>query len=86
VPTLKEQGIDVDIGNWRGVHAAPGLSPEQRNALVDAVVKATRSRIWAQSLESHGWTPLLLTGADFERFVSAEHARLRGLMRELGMS
>jgi putative tricarboxylic transport membrane protein len=30
VPTLKEQGIDVEIGNWRGVYGAPGISPEQR--------------------------------------------------------
>jgi putative tricarboxylic transport membrane protein len=27
VPTLKEQGIDVEIGNWRGVYGAPGISP-----------------------------------------------------------
>jgi putative tricarboxylic transport membrane protein len=85
VATLKEQGIDVDIGNWRGVHAAPGLNAEQHKALIDAVVKATRTRSWAQSVESHGWTPLLLTGADFERFIEAELARLRSLMEKLGM-
>ena len=32
VPTLKEQGIDVVIGNWRGVYGAPGITPEQRKA------------------------------------------------------
>src|SRR4029453_18710226 len=37
VPTLKEQGINVDIGNWRGVYAAPGITPEQRKALTDGV-------------------------------------------------
>ncbi|MEG2630694.1 MAG: tripartite tricarboxylate transporter substrate-binding protein, partial [Comamonas sp.] len=34
VPTLKEQGIDVEIGNWRGVYGAPGISREQRDALI----------------------------------------------------
>jgi putative tricarboxylic transport membrane protein len=86
VPTLKEQGIGVEIGNWRGVHAPPGLSAGQRQALIDAVIKATATRSWKEALERNGWTPLLLTGADFERFVEAEHARLRALMQELGMS
>jgi putative tricarboxylic transport membrane protein len=27
VPTLKEQGIDVEIGNWRGVYGAPASRP-----------------------------------------------------------
>ena len=30
VPTLKEQGINVEIGNWRGVYGAPGITPDQR--------------------------------------------------------
>src|SRR5512139_4006153 len=30
VPTLREQGIDVVIGNWRGVYGANGITPDQR--------------------------------------------------------
>jgi putative tricarboxylic transport membrane protein len=26
VPTLKEQGINVELGNWRGVYGAPGIT------------------------------------------------------------
>lgn len=43
IPTLKEQGINVEIYNWRGVYGAPGITAEQRKALVDAVVKATET-------------------------------------------
>jgi putative tricarboxylic transport membrane protein len=32
VPTLKEQGINVEIGNWRGVYGAPRHHAEQRKA------------------------------------------------------
>ncbi|MDP2034161.1 MAG: tripartite tricarboxylate transporter substrate-binding protein, partial [Polaromonas sp.] len=35
VPTLKEQGIDVVIGNWRGVYGAPGITAPQRKELTD---------------------------------------------------
>ena len=40
VPTLKEQGINVEIGNWRGLYGGPGISPAQRNALTDMVLAA----------------------------------------------
>jgi putative tricarboxylic transport membrane protein len=30
VPTLKEQGINVELGNWRGVYGAPGITKRRR--------------------------------------------------------
>ncbi len=85
VPTLKEQGIDVVIGNWRGVYGAPGITPEQRKALTDLVVKATKSKAWAESLEKNGWTPALMTGPAFDKFVDDEFASLRAVMAKSGM-
>jgi putative tricarboxylic transport membrane protein len=85
VPTLKEQGIDVEIGNWRGVYGAPGITPEQRKALIDAVVKATRTKSWTETLQNNRWNQALLTGDEFGKFVDEEHARLRALMSKLGM-
>src|SRR5688572_2692403 len=34
IPSFKEQGIKVELGNWRGIFGAPGISPQQRDALV----------------------------------------------------
>ena len=39
IPSLKEQGVDVELGNWRGVFGAPGLSPPQRVLLFGAALK-----------------------------------------------
>jgi putative tricarboxylic transport membrane protein len=85
VPTLKELGYDIEIGNWRGVYAAPGITPAQRQALVDMVVKATRTKSWAESLEKNNWTPALLTGKAFEDFVDQEFAAMRATMVKAGM-
>jgi putative tricarboxylic transport membrane protein len=85
VPTLKEQGVNVDIANWRGVYGGPGITPAQRKALSDAVTKATKAKAWTDTLEKNSWTPLLLTGPEFDRYVDEEHARLRALMSKLGM-
>jgi putative tricarboxylic transport membrane protein len=85
VPTMKEQGINVVIGNWRGVYAAPGISAEQRKALTDMVLKATKSKAWAEALEKNGWTPAVLSGPEFEKFVDDEFASLRAVMVKSGM-
>ena len=85
VPTLKEQGINVVIGNWRGVYGAPGISAEQRKALTEMMVKATKSKAWAESLEKNNWTAALMTGAEFDKFVDDEFASLRAVMVKSGM-
>jgi len=85
VPTLKEQGINVVIGNWRGVYGAPGITADQRKTLIDIVVKATRSKAWAEALEKNAWTPALMTGDEFAKFVDDEFASLRAVMAKSGM-
>jgi putative tricarboxylic transport membrane protein len=84
-PTLKELGINVEIGNWRGVYAPPGITPEQRKALTDMVVAATKSKSWAESIEKNNWTPALLAGPEFDAFVDREFATLRAIMVKSGM-
>jgi putative tricarboxylic transport membrane protein len=85
IPTMKEQGFNVEIGNWRGVYAAPGITPEQRKALVEMVVKATKSKSWAEAMAKNNWTPALLLDKAFEDFVDREFASLRATMVKAGM-
>ena len=85
VPTLKEQGINVVIGNWRGVYGAPGITAEQRKALTDLVLKAVKSKAWLEASEKNKWTPAVLTGAAFEKFVDDDFASLRATMVKSGM-
>ena len=85
VPTLKEQGINVVIGNWRGVYGAPGINAEQRKALTEMIVKATKTKAWAEALEKNNWTSALMTGPAFDKFVDDEFASLRVIMVKSGM-
>jgi putative tricarboxylic transport membrane protein len=85
VPTMREQGFDVVLGNWRGVYAAPGISAEQTAALTKAVVEATKAPSWQEALAKNGWTPALLTGKDFTNFVDDEFAALRAIMHLSGV-
>ena len=85
VPTLKEQGIDVEIGNWRGVYGAPGITPEQRKALTDLVLAAVKTPAWAEAVKKNDWTPAVLSGDAFAKFVDDEFASLRATMVKSGM-
>jgi putative tricarboxylic transport membrane protein len=85
IPTLKEQGIDVEIGNWRGVFGAAGISAAERQALTDRVVKATKSAAWTESLAKNNWTAALLTGKAFDDFVDRDFSTLRATMVRAGM-
>jgi putative tricarboxylic transport membrane protein len=86
VPTLKEQGINVEIGNWRGVYGAAGITPAQRDALTEMIVKATKSKAWTDALVKNNWTPALLTGKAFDEFVDRDFSSLRATMVRAGMA
>jgi putative tricarboxylic transport membrane protein len=85
IPTMIEQGYNVEIGNWRGVYAPAGLTAAQRKALTDMVLKATKSKSWAESLEKNNWTPAWMTNPAFDDFVDTEFASLRATMVKAGM-
>jgi putative tricarboxylic transport membrane protein len=85
VPTLKEQGVNVAIGNWRGVYGAPGISADQRKGLTDMILKAVKAKSWVEASEKNNWTPALLTGPAFDKFVDDDFASLRATMVKSGM-
>lgn len=84
-PTLKESGYDVIIGNWRGVYGAAGLTPEQRKEVTDAVLAASKSKVWQDNIKTNAWTESVLTGDDFGKFVNEEHVRLRAMLVKVGL-
>jgi putative tricarboxylic transport membrane protein len=85
IPSLKEQGIDVVLGNWRGVFAAPGITTAQRDALVAGVKTATDSPAWKESLAKYGWEPVFLGGDAYKAFVEEDTKRIAGILESLGL-
>jgi putative tricarboxylic transport membrane protein len=83
VPTLREQGVDVLLSNWRGIVAPPGLSDTQRDALTARIERLATSPAWRQTLERSGWTDMLLTGAAFREFLVLEQQRVDDVLQRL---
>lgn len=84
-PTLKEQGVDLVIANWRSVMAPPGLSPQQRDDLIALVDKMAKSQAWKDALKQKGWDDALLTGDAFASFLKREQERVAGVLRSAGL-
>lgn len=85
IPTLKEQGIDVELANWRAIVAAPGIDDEQKKALLAVVDTAVKSEAWKKTLASKNWTDLYLAGDDFARLVTEENARVTEILKGIGL-
>jgi len=85
IPTLREQGIDVVLGNWRGIFGAPGISIAQRDALVDLVKKATETAAWKETLSKLGWTPWFLGGDAYKAFIDEDIKRIGAIIESLGL-
>jgi putative tricarboxylic transport membrane protein len=85
-PTLSEQGLDVEITNWRGVVAPPGLEPDERDAAIAAMQRLHDSPEWQQALERNAWTDFFRTGDEFQAFVDSENQRVEGVLRDIGLT
>lgn len=86
LPTLKEQGINVEVGNWRGVFAAPGISDAQRKELIDVLERTVKSPAWQATLKQKEWIDAYLPGDEFKKFVAAEEARIGKILASVGLA
>lgn len=85
VPTLREGGVDVELQNWRGVVAPPGIDPAQERALEQMLVDMAHTAAWRDALARRGWGDALLAGPEFEEFVRAEQERVTQVLAEIGL-
>ena len=84
-PTLQEQGIDVELANWRGLVAPPEISDEGRDCLIAMVEQMVASEGWTQTREQYGWQDFAMFGDEFATFLDAERERVTGILTELGL-
>jgi putative tricarboxylic transport membrane protein len=84
IPTLREQGVNVEFENWRSLVAPPGIAPADRARLESVVRAMVQSPTWRESLARYRWLDRYLDGDALARFVDAEEARVRSILKKLG--
>ena len=82
-PTLREQGIEVVLENWRSIVAPPGLDAEQRSHLTSVIRAMVNSPAWREILTRYRWNDRYLDGEAFTAFTASEEARVRAILAKL---
>ncbi len=84
-PTLKGAGINVVIGNWRGIVGPPGMSPAGRERMLAMLDKMHASKTWQETLKKQGWDDAYLSGDKFAAFLKEENTRIAAVLRDAGL-
>jgi putative tricarboxylic transport membrane protein len=84
--TLKDQGLDVEITNWRGVVAPPDIKPAERDAAIKAITKLHDSAEWQAALKKNGWTDFFKPGDEFQTYMDSETKRVKTVLTDIGLT
>ena len=85
-PTFKEQGVDLEFINWRGLVAPPEISDDERERLIGIVEDLHGTDAWEAALTDNGWTDAFITGDEFGTFVTEQNDVVGNLLSELGLA
>ena len=85
-PTFAEQGFDVDVQNWRMIAAAPGISADERAALLAAIEAMATSDAWNAELATKGWVNTFLSGDAFAAYLDEQITATTAILSDLGIT
>ncbi|MEV6636590.1 tripartite tricarboxylate transporter substrate binding protein [Actinoplanes sp. NPDC051470] len=83
--TIKEQGYDVELMNWRGIVAPPGVDEPTQQAIVAMMDKLHASEQWKATLADQGWEDFYRSGADAKAYFTSENQRITTVLTEIGL-
>ncbi|UCU94810.1 Bug family tripartite tricarboxylate transporter substrate binding protein [Hydrogenophaga taeniospiralis] len=85
VPTLKEQGVDMEATAWFAMYGPAGLKPEVRDMLSAAVAKAVRTPALKTRLLEQGYEPVGSTPAELAAAQKTDLQRWAGPIKATGI-
>jgi putative tricarboxylic transport membrane protein len=84
IPTLKSQGVDIVLVNWRLLAAPPEIAVGDLTALKDLAKKVHDSKAWQDFATKNDWFENFTT-TDLAAFVSGETTTLTTTLTDLGL-
>jgi putative tricarboxylic transport membrane protein len=85
IPTMKEQGYDIEYLMLRGIFGAPGLSKEVQDWYVNLLKKVAETPEWQEFTDKGGLKRAFLSGADFVKWLGETEALHKDLMTRGGL-
>ena len=85
VPTLREAGVDVTFGTWRGLMIQKDADPETKAAMADAIARMVATPAWKAALTQRGWIESYRPADGFAAFLAEQKALMRTSLTDLGL-
>ncbi len=84
IPTMKEQGFDVEFYIWAGVFAPAGLPPDVAARIRSAVRQAAQDPDFKSAMAGINTPINYLEGAEFDAFLDRDTKRLAAVVQKMG--
>ncbi|EWY36708.1 C4-dicarboxylate ABC transporter substrate-binding protein [Skermanella stibiiresistens SB22] len=84
-PTLKEQGVDIEFVNWRGVFAQGAVKASDKKQLDEMMGKMAASPEWKEILKQRGWIDQYQPADEFAAFLKNERSQIEVTLTDLGL-
>lgn len=74
IPSVREQGMDIEMANWRGVFTGRQVSMQRQAEMAQALQGAVAHASWQGALRQNRWQSSWLAGSDLAGFLETERA------------
>ena len=85
VPTLKEQGFDVQFVNWRGFFGPPGMSNSMKHEIAVMLGEVQKTPEWEEVRKRNAWVNIYNPDKKFISFLEKQTEEMTALMKKLGV-
>ena len=85
IPTMKEQGYDIEYLMLRGIFGAPGIPKEAQEWYVNVLKKVTETPEWQEFTANGGLKKAFLSGPDLRTWLETTEALHKDLMAKGGL-
>jgi len=85
IPTVKEEGIDMEFVNWRGLFGAPEMPQYAVDFWTETLDKMVQTQEWKDAIAKNGWDDAYMKKADFEKFLDETNEAYKEILAEIGM-
>jgi putative tricarboxylic transport membrane protein len=83
--TLKSQGVNVVVGNWRGLMLPKGTSVANRNLVIRALDVTRNGVTWKKVMKDNIWANNWLAGDAYDTWLKRQETSIANIYKELGL-
>lgn len=86
VPTWRDEGITSEIGSWRVMFGASGITPDQVRYWEDVLEKVDKTQEWQGMAKNLLWQPSFKRSQETRAALDSHYATLKATLGSIGLA